>query len=47
MNRILIGFLKNTNKAFKALFPRAFNIEMKYPGGFPLQMTKNAAENIL
>ncbi len=39
MNRAVVGLLRNSNRLLKKLFLRAFNIELKYPGGFPPMTT--------
>lgn len=45
--RLLLKTLQITNGFLRRVFPKAFDMEQKYPGGFPKQMTLQAAYNIL
>lgn len=39
----VVSFLRGMNRSIRFLFPSAFKIEKKFPGGFPKKLTSTHA----
>ena len=46
-SKALLNLISTSNRILRWSFPKAFDPELRYPGGFPRIMTKNVAQNIL
>lgn len=47
MEKIAVNILRTINKGIRGLFPKAFLIERKFPGGFPKTIDTTQALQIL